>query len=45
MFTPVEGDNITAINVSDDEEYIGIGTDGGVIMIYKVDAMLHEGMV
>lgn len=37
MFTPIKGDNITAISVSDDEEYLGIGSDGGLIYIYRVD--------
>jgi len=34
QFKPVEGDNITTINVSDDQLYVGIGTDSGLIKIY-----------
>jgi len=36
-FTPIPGDNITAISVSDDEKYVGIGSDGGLIYIFEAE--------
>ena len=35
-FVPVEGDSITSIAISNDEYYLGVGTEGGMIKIYKV---------
>lgn len=38
-FVPVEGDSITSIAISNDEYYLGVGTEGGMIKIYKVEKL------
>ena len=41
-FTPVDGDSITSIAISIDECYLGVGTDAGMIKIYKVDKLATD---
>ena len=35
-FAPVPGDNVTVMKTSDDEKYLAVGTESGMIKIYKV---------
>jgi len=41
-FIPVKGETITALKLSDDDEYFAVGSDGGIIKIFST-SILEEG--